>query len=113
MGNVIDFDANTQTYEVQDEDDIDRLITLPLCDVRRLDDTAIHLRKNDKVLAVFPDTTSFYKAVVVKNPKVPNQSSNWDVIIRFDDDEDDSGVAPPRRVPARFVIPRPEPEDDD
>lgn len=105
LANVLDFDFHTQTFEVQDEDDITRIATLPVCDVRRLDDTAVHFRKNDKVLAVFPDTTSFYRGVIVKNPKPPStNSANWEVIVRFDDDEDESGRAPPRRIPARFVI---------
>ena len=85
LANIIDFDINTQTYEVQDEDDINRVITLPSQDVHRLTDTASHLRKHEKVLAVFPETTSFYRAMVMKTPKVPSHaSSNWDVIVKFD-----------------------------
>jgi len=48
-------------------------MTLPFGDVRRLEDSAsTHLRRGDSVLAVFPETTSFYKAVVAKTPKFPN-----------------------------------------
>ena len=42
---------------------------MPACDVKRLDDHSARLRKGDQVLAVFPETTSFYRATVVKNPK--------------------------------------------
>lgn len=33
-----------------------------------------------------------------------NSLSPWEVIVRFDDDEDASGNCPARRVPARFVM---------
>lgn len=115
LANILEYDLHTQTYEVQDEDDNNRIATLPLRDVRRLVDSGIHFRKHDKVLAVFPDTTSFYCAVIVKSPKPPSQSHcNWDIIVRFDDDDDnDEGIAPARRIPARFVVPRQSIETDD
>lgn len=107
LGNVLNFDRRTQIYEVQDEDDSSRVVQLAFSDVRRLDDTSGQLRKGDPVLAVFPDTTSFYRAVVAKNPKAPTHGNgSWEVVVRFDDDEDDTGKAPPRRVPARFVLRR-------
>jgi hypothetical protein len=30
----------------------------------------------------------------------------WEVIVRFEGDEDEAGKIPPRRVPARFVLRR-------
>ncbi len=53
LANVLDYDVNTHTFEVQDEDDVNRVATLPVCDVRRLEDTVIHFRKHDKVLGQF------------------------------------------------------------
>ena len=35
----------------------------------------------------------------------------WDVVVRFEDDEDETGVAPPRKVPARFVLKRADVEE--
>lgn len=58
-------------------------------------------------MGVFPETTSFYRATVVKSPKNPatnSSQSHWEVVVRFDDDEDESGKWPARRVPARFVL---------
>jgi hypothetical protein len=34
-------------------------------DVRRLEDSAAHLRRGDHVLAVFPETTSFYRSSII------------------------------------------------
>ena len=107
LGNVLDYDANLQTYEIQDEDDVNRILYLNNSHVKRLEDSAAHLRRGDVVLAVFPETTSFYRAVVAKNPRPPQHGNGgWDVVCRFEDDEDMSGRAPARRVPGRFVLRR-------
>ncbi|CAN0083874.1 unnamed protein product, partial [Discosporangium mesarthrocarpum] len=50
--------------ELHDEDDLDRVFTLPESEVRLLVDLSRILREGDTVLAVFPDTTSFYRATV-------------------------------------------------
>lgn len=105
LANTLEFDQTSQMYELQDEDDINRTMQLGFSEVKRLEDSAAHLRRGDLVLAVFPETTSFYRAEVVKNPRHPQHGNScWEVIVRFEDDEDDSGKAPPRRVPARFVL---------
>lgn len=104
LGNVMKCNNKTRTYEVQDEDDVRRIVTLPFNSVRRLEDSAADIRRGDRVLAVFPETTSFYDAVVVKTPKSPAGNNQWEVVVRFEDDEDETGKAPPRRVPARFVV---------
>lgn len=105
LANTLDFDAATRSYELQDEDDTNRVLHLGFQDVKRLEDTAAHLRRGDDVLAVFPETTSFYRAVVAKNPRPPQHGNSfWEVIVRFEDDEDETGKPPPRRVPARFVL---------
>ncbi len=107
LANVLDYDANNQMYELQDEDDVNRVVVLGFREVKRLEDGAAYLRRGDHVLAVFPETTSFYYAEVVKNPRPPQHgNSGWDVVVRFEDDEDETGRAPPRRVPARFVLRR-------
>jgi hypothetical protein len=115
LGNITDYDSVNSVYLVQDEDNTSRTMRLLNVDVRRLEDSASHLRKGDHVLAVFPDTTSFYRAEVARNPKPPNTSnvnSLWDVIVRFEDDEDDTGRAPLRRIPSRFVLRRKDVEPD-
>ncbi len=107
LANVLDYDSNTRTYELQDEDDLNRIIYLNFTEVKRLEDGTSHLHRGDAVLAVFPETTSFYAATVAKNPRPPQHgNSGWDLVVRFEDDEDESGRAPPRRVPGRFVLRR-------
>ena len=106
LGSIIDFDMKTYFYEVQDEDDVNRVMHLQMQDVKRLEDQVSHLRRGDHVLAVFPETTSFYRGIVAKNPKPVHGSGSTDVIVRFEDDEDETGRAPPRRVPARFILKR-------
>lgn len=111
LGNVLSYDPLQQTYVIQDEDDVSRIMNLSFFDVRKLLDNANHLRRGDVVLAVFPETTSFYRAVVAKNPK--NTGSNcYEVVVKFDDDEDESGKIPSRRVPSRFVLRRSDVEDE-
>jgi SAGA-associated factor 29 len=85
---------------VQDEDDASRVMRLDAADVRKLGEPVSSLHRGDRVLAVFPETTSFYRGAVAKNPK----GANSDVLVRFDDDEDEAGRPLIRRVPARFVL---------
>lgn len=106
LGNVLDYDPRSQLYAIQDEDDVGRVVNLPFTDVKRLQDTAAHLRRSDQVLVVFPETTSFYRATIAKRPKAPsNPNASWDVVVKFNDDEDENGKSLSRRVPARFVLP--------
>lgn len=114
LANTLDYDTTTLMYELQDEDDINRVMQLGYNEVKRLEDSAAHIRRGDLVLAVFPETTSFYRAEVVKNPRHPQHGNGcWEVIVRFEDDEDETGRAPPRRVPARFVLLRTDVSDFD
>lgn len=114
LGNILEYDPKSQCYEVQDEDDVSRVMILGFGDVRRLEDSSSSMRRGDSVLAVFPETTSFYRAVVAKNPKSnarDGSAGSGDVVVKFDDDEDESGKNPARRVPARFVLRRSDVED--
>jgi len=104
LGNIVDYDINSGYFDVQDDDDVNMLRRLSDRDVRRLDDSCSHLKKGDVVYAVFPETTSFYRAIVAKKGHV-------DVIVKFDDDEDEK--CPLKRVPARFVLRADVFDDDD
>lgn len=122
LASVQRFYAESETYDVQDEDDTSKLIRLPWTHVMRLSTGREGcFAKNTKVMAIFPETTSFYRAVVSKDPvwtlkKRTTTPMVKELILKFEDDEDGSGQTPHRRVPARYVIPLPEAyfhEDDD
>jgi SAGA-associated factor 29 len=121
LASVQRFYSDTETYDVQDEDDTSKLIRLPWHHVMRLSTgTEGTFVKGTACMAIFPETTSFYRAVVSKDPiwildhnlsmkpgtgPIP---STKEIIVKFEDDEDSTtGKAPNRRVPSRFVIPSP------
>lgn len=131
---VLRFYPESETYDVQDEDDTSKLIRLPWNHVMRLSNgTEGWFEKGARVMAIFPETTSFYRAIVSKQPTWTSGTSAEEsaggvgnahkprvkeVIVKFEDDEDqESGKTPHRRVPSRYVIPLPhqyfyEDEDD-
>merc|ERR1719491_2376672 len=122
LASVQRFYADTETYDVQDEDDTSKLLRMPWDHVMRLSTGAEGcFEKNTKVMAIFPETTSFYRAVVSKQPVwklQPGSTSPMvkELILKFEDDEDEVGRTPHRRVPSRYVIPLPAAyfhEDDD
>eukprot|EP00741_Cyanophora_paradoxa_P013635 tig00020704_g13164.t1 len=80
-----------QIMPLPNDDDFDRIPELP---------------KDSHVIALFPDTTTFYEAIVQAPPKrqrKPGAVPEYQVI--FNDDEED-GVVPKRKVPFKHVLPR-------
>jgi SAGA-associated factor 29 len=69
LASVQRFYPETETYDVQDEDDTSKLIRLPFNHVMRLS-TGLEgcFRKGSDCMAIFPETTSFYRAKVAKDP---------------------------------------------
>ncbi|CAB9511559.1 SGF29 tudor-like domain [Seminavis robusta] len=112
LASVQRFYSEQDTYDVQDEDDTSKLIRLPWSHVMRLS-TGVEgcFSKGTDCMAIFPETTSFYRAKVSKDPvwKLDRSSSPVvkEIIVKFEDDEDQQGRTPHRRVPARYVIPIP------
>jgi hypothetical protein len=112
LASVQRFYVDTETYDVQDEDDTSKLIRLPWSHVMRLSTGAEGcFVKSADCMAIFPETTSFYKSKVAKSPVwkldhgVPCVK---EIVVQFDDDEDTiTGKTPRRRVPSRYVIPTP------
>jgi SGF29 tudor-like domain/Sin3 binding region of histone deacetylase complex subunit SAP30 len=111
LASVQRFYADTETYDVQDEDDTSKLIRLPWSHVMRLSTGAEGcFQKGTDCMAIFPETTSFYRAKVGKAPvwklsgTVPMIQ---ECIVKFEDDEDENSRTPHRRVPSRYVIPIP------
>lgn len=112
LASVQRFYADTETYDVQDEDDTSKLIRLPWTHVMRLSTGSEGVfQKGKDCSAIFPETTSFYRAKVSKPPVWKLDRSGTpavkEIIVKFEDDEDAQGRTPHRRVPARYVIPVP------
>lgn len=93
LASVQRFYSDTETYDVQDEDDTSKLIRLPWSHVMRLS-TGVEgcFKKGTDCMAIFPETTSFYRAKVSKDPvwKLDRNSSPLvkEIIVKFEDDED-------------------------
>ena len=121
LGKVLSYDAEQQTYVIQDED------VESQTKVYNLRDSAImqlgnfeKLSKGDRVYAVYPDTTSFYQATVVTVRKSHNHSSAQGVggvanlnnthglgsvvYVNFMDDHDDLGVTHDKPVLMTHVM---------
>jgi SAGA-associated factor 29 len=58
--------------------------------------------KGTQVLAMFPDTTSFYPATVV----VPPKKKSPDYLLQFVDDDDEAGLTPQRKIKPKYVVAR-------
>ena len=111
LASVQRFYPDTETYDVQDEDDTSKLIRLPWNHVMRLSmGTEGTFCKGADCMAIFPETTSFYRSKIAKHPvwKLDRTGTHVkEMIVEFEDDEDANGRTPQRRVPSRYVIPLP------
>mmetsp|Transcript_12701 Transcript_12701/g.16575 ORF Transcript_12701/g.16575 Transcript_12701/m.16575 type:complete len:270 (+) Transcript_12701:165-974(+) len=108
LASVQCFYHDTETYDVQDEDDTSKLIRLPWNHVMRLSTGTEGFEKNANVMAIFPETTSFYRAVVSKRPVWELEPGSMtpivkQLVLKFEDDEI-GGKTPHRRVPSRYII---------
>ena len=101
---IVDHTPGTNTVEVRDEDDKDKkLYTLNEEQVLPLGSGKIHhldcLKPGDAVLALYPLTTTFYRAEVVNNNDASKSLS-----VRFDgDDMDENGQLVIKEVPTYFI----------
>ncbi|XP_021891993.1 uncharacterized protein LOC110810214 isoform X1 [Carica papaya] len=108
---VMHFDRETKEFEVLDEEPGDdeeagaqRKYKLPMSCIipfpKRNDPSSVpEFPSGRHVLAVYPGTTTLYKATVISTPRK--------VLLEFDDDEED-GALPHRTVPFHKVVALPE-----
>ncbi|CAD5226140.1 unnamed protein product [Bursaphelenchus xylophilus] len=96
-------------YDIRDIDDEgsrriairrQRLIPLPIYRADPHRDAHALFPINAIVLALYPQTTCFYKGVVERTP----QNEFDDYLIAFEDNSFDSGYSPPFEVAQRYVI---------
>lgn len=114
---VINFDKETREFEVLDEEPGDdeegsgqRKFKLPMSHIipfpKRNDPSAApDFPTGRAVLAVYPGTTTLYKATVV-NPSRKRKTDDY--LLEFDDDESEDGSMPQRTVPFYNVVSLPE-----
>ena len=126
LGRVVRFRADAATYEVADADDDSQIHELgeqrviPLTDGGRgvpaahvlagaqsclvnAQDEASRLQKGEEVFAVYPDTTSFYHAIV-SIPARRSGAQGGSCHCQFHDDQDETGLNPDRPVPLKYVM---------
>lgn len=121
MARIVDVNSSTGLVTIADVENESERTTLPpsrlVLMVENEDVAAAKARlgsvKNRMVMAVYPDTTTFYSAKVVQQPfKVnvndpdPNVAGKVCIGCHFNDDEDPpgSGITPKRIVPVRAVF---------
>ena len=92
-------------YDITDIDDTSRRYHLYESQVYFLDVAELYkkLSKGDEIYAVYPDTTSFYPAVVVQGPKKSN-TGDFTISVQFQGDADETGITPVVTVPMHYVI---------
>eukprot|EP00638_Chattonella_subsalsa_P003449 CAMPEP_0117755704 /NCGR_PEP_ID=MMETSP0947-20121206/13611_1 /TAXON_ID=44440 /ORGANISM="Chattonella subsalsa, Strain CCMP2191" /LENGTH=452 /DNA_ID=CAMNT_0005575091 /DNA_START=199 /DNA_END=1554 /DNA_ORIENTATION=+ len=103
LARVVEYSSVKQVYTVQDEDDASKVMELKYTDVLRLNNSTGNFMKGDRVLAMFPETTSFYRGVVSKSSSMDEHKSKT-IVVKFEDDEDETGRTPSRHIPMRYVL---------
>ena len=98
LARIIKHDRANRLYRLRDVDDEEVVYTIPQKQVIPLKDTEYNKwTRGDTVYAVYPDTTSFYKAVV------STVTDNGYVCVHFQDDKDDNGVTHEKCILAQHV----------
>ena len=109
LAEVVHFNSSTVKYEVDDivEEQKDRhtlskrkVVPLPTMRANPETDPEALFQKGTLVLALYPQTTCFYRAVVQEPPRT--SSENYSVL--FEDSSYPQGYSPPLEVPQRYVI---------
>lgn len=109
LAEVVQFNAATNKYEVDDIDEEQkdrhtlsrrRVVPLPLMRANPETDPHALFPKGSVVMALYPQTTCFYKAVVNQLPT----SSTEEYEVLFEDPSYADGYSPPLTVAQRYVI---------
>jgi len=114
---VLEYDPDTGLYTVKDADEetkslpftLQRDKIIPTTFTKRKSgpfEVQYDFPKGSQVMAVFPETTVFYKATVVSSSKRHKKINEYTLV--FEDDEDEEGNIPKRKLNARLVVPTPE-----
>lgn len=110
LAEVVAINPNTGRYEVDDVDAPEgqerhslgkrRVVPLPLWRANPLTDPQAIFLKDSFVLALYPQTTCFYRGIVYEAPQSPQD----DYQILFEDNTYPEGYSPPLSVPQLYVV---------
>jgi len=122
LATVLRFTAATNKYTILDEDDADadpwsgdpssarqhivsRRMVLPLAQTEPSVYTPYNeYPKGQWILALYPDTTCFYKALVHTPPSEMAGGPPKAYLVEFEDESEASGKSEPMRVPTKYVM---------
>jgi SAGA-associated factor 29 len=77
-----------------------KVVPLPLWRANPLTDPDAIFPKDSFVLALYPQTTCFYRGIVSESPQTPLE----DYLILFEDNTYPEGYSPPLNVPQLYVV---------
>ena len=108
---MVQFNTHTNKYEVDDVDADEgqperytlgkrKVVPLPLWRANPFTDPEAIFPKDSFVLALYPQTTCFYRGLVYESPQTPLE----DYLILFEDNTYPEGYSPPLNVPQLYVV---------
>lgn len=110
LAEVVSFNTSTNKYDIDDIDADEgkerhtlskrRIVPLPIWKANPETDPGALFAKGTLVLALYPQTTCFYRALIHEPPK--KQSDDYSVL--FEDTSYPDGYSPPLMVAQRYVI---------
>ncbi|KAF8792119.1 SAGA-associated factor 29-like [Argiope bruennichi] len=109
LAEVINYDFTTEEYKIQDIDEKqkstyvlkkEKVIPLPNMRANPVENPNAIFPKGTTVLALYENTTCFYKGVVHEPPGTAFEPYQ----ISFEDNDCEGGYSPPINVPQRYVL---------
>lgn len=113
LAEIVSFNPSSNKYDVDDIDEEAgrhgkerhhlsrrRVIPLPKLKANPVTHSQALFQKDQIVMALYPQTTCFYKAVIHQPPSRPQD----DYSVSFEDTSYADGFAPPLNVPQRYVV---------
>ncbi|XP_031623703.1 SAGA-associated factor 29 [Contarinia nasturtii] len=108
LAEIVSFNASQNKYEVDDIDETKdrhvlskrRIVPLPLMRANPETDSHALFAKGTMVMALYPQTTCFYKAIINNLP----ETATADYELLFEDASYPEGYSPPLMVAQRYVI---------
>lgn len=113
LAEIVSFNPSSNKYDVDDIDEEAgrngkerhhlsrrRVIPLPKLKANPVTHPQALFQKDQIVMALYPQTTCFYKAVIHQPPSRPQDEYS----VSFEDTSYADGFAPPLNVPQRYVV---------